>query len=559
MYRLLSGVSKAPVRGQVRFYAKDVRFSEEARKSMLKGVRKIAQAVAVTLGPKGRNVVIAQKYGEPKITKDGVTVAKSIEFKDPHENIGAQLVRSVAGKTNDKAGDGTTTASVLTLAIFEEGCEKVSGGLNAMDIWRGIDKAVKVVVNELNAMKRDVQSSEQIRQVATVSANSDVEIGKLIADAMERVGKEGVITVESGKSLVNEIEVVKGMRFDQGYLSPSFATDKKTQACEMKDALVLIADFKISSARGLFPLLEQIAGSNRPLLIISGDGVESEVLTMLVVNRLNGLKVCAVKAPGFGDNRAAQLQDIAIMTGGKLVSQDLGGKLEDVKLKDLGSAKNITITQDHTLILGGGGAPEEIQERADQIRQKIASTTSTYEKEKATERLAKLVGGVAQIKVGGASEVEVGEKKDRVEDALNATRAAVEEGIVPGGGSALLYASLALNDLKGDNFDQNVGIQILKKAIQQPAKQIALNAGVEGAIIVSKLLEPASGKINKNMGYNAQSGVFVDMFEAGIIDPTKVVKTALIDAASVSGLLVTTQAIVTEEEEKESGPSNPGY
>lgn len=535
------------VRTGTRYYSKDVRFGPEARQLMLKGARKIANAIAVTLGPKGRNVVISQ-FSSPKITKDGVTVAKSIEFSNPHENVGAQLVRNVASKTNDQAGDGTTTASILSLAIFEAGCEKIAGGLNAMDIWRGVNKAVDRCVEELKKLSRPV-TEEQIKQVATVSANGDEAIGKLIADAMKRVGKNGVLTCETGKSLVNEIEVVEGMKFDQGYLSPLFVTDTKTLTCELKDAAILVIDHKISSIRSIIPLLEQVVGSNKPLLIIAADGLESEVLTLLAYNKsLQGLKISAVKAPGYGDNRTAMLQDIAIVTGAEVISQDLGMKLEDVKLKHLGSAKNITITQDSTLILGGGGSKEAIQERCDLIKEKIDTSDSEYDRTRASERLAKLSGGVGIIKVGGASELEVNEKKDRVVDALNATRAALAEGIVPGGGSALLYCSQALSELKGDNFDQDVGIKIIQQAIQVPLKTIASNAGIDGAIIAAKLL---SEPINKNFGYNAQTGKFVDMFQEGIIDPTKVVRIALIDAASVAGILTTTNCLITEEPEKE--------
>uniref|UniRef100_A0A6B2L0U5 Uncharacterized protein n=1 Tax=Arcella intermedia TaxID=1963864 RepID=A0A6B2L0U5_9EUKA len=529
---------------------------------MLKGARKVAKAVAVTLGPKGRNVVIGQSYGEPKITKDGVTVAKSIDLRDPTENLGAQLVKSVASKTNDQAGDGTTTATVLTMSIFEEGCEKVAGGLNPMDIWRGVSKAVDRCVKELQTLSKDVVTHEQIKQVATVSGNGDEEIGSLIADAMKKVGRDGAITVESGKTLQCEIEVVEGMKFDQGFLSPGFVTEKKNSSCELKNPYILITDQKINSARALLPVLEQTVAQNRPLLILSVDGVESEVLSMLVINRLQGLKVCAVKAPGYGDNRTNMLQDIAVLTGGTIVSQELGLKLEDVKLKHLGTAQTTTITQDSTIILGGGGDKEAIEERVEIIRATVERSDSQYDKDRAKDRLAKLAGGVAQIKVGGASEVEVNEKKDRVVDALNATKAAVAEGIVPGGGSALLYCSLALNDLKGDNFDQDVGIKIIQKAILAPIKTIAANAGVDGSIVVSKLLDPPSGKVDRNMGYNAQTGKFVDMFQEGIIDPTKVVRVALVDASSVAGLLTTTQCLVTDELEKDkksSGATEPEF
>jgi len=475
-------------------------------------------------------------------------VAKSIDFSDPHENVGAQLVKNVANKTNDQAGDGTTTASILALAIFESGCEKIAGGLDPMDIWRGVNKAVDKCVEELQRISKPV-TVEQIKQVATVSANGDVGIGQLIADAIKRVGKNGVLTVETGKSLVNEIEVVEGMKFDQGYLSPHFVTDTKTLTCELKDACILVIDHKISSIRSFVPILEQVLGSNKPLFIIAADGLESEVLTLLAYNKtVQGIKICAVKAPGYGENRTAQLHDIAVVTGAEVIAQDLGMKLEDVKIKQLGFAKTITVTADNTLILGGGGSKESIQERCEIIQQKIDTTDSEYDRQKSSERLAKISGGVGIIKVGGSSEIEVNEKKDRVVDSLNATRAALSEGIVPGGGSALLYCSLALEDLKGDNFDQEVGIKIIQQAIKVPLKTIASNAGIDGAIIAAKLLtEP----INKNFGYNAQTNKFVDMFEDGIIDPTKVVRIALIDAASVAGILTTTNCLITEEPPKE--------
>jgi len=525
-----------------RFYSKDVRFGAEARQLMLKGARKIANAISVTLGPKGRNVVISSN--PPKITKDGVTVAKSIDFSDPHENVGAQLVKNVASKTNDQAGDGTTTASILSLAIFEAGCEKIAGGLNPMEIWRGVKKAVDKCIEELKVVSKPV-SEEQIQQVATVSANGDKAIGQLIADAIKRVGKNGVLTVETGKSLVNEIDVVEGMKFDQGYLSPHFVTEAKTLTCELKDSYVLVIDHKITSIRSILPLLEQVISSNKPLLIIAADGLESEVLNLLTINKtLQGIKICAVKAPGYGDNRTAMLQDIAVVTGAEIISQDLGMKLEDIKVKQLGLGKNISITSDATLILGSGGSREAIQERCEIIKEKINTTDSEYEKTRASERLAKLSGGVGIIKVGGVSEIEVNEKKDRVVDSLNATRAALAEGIVPGGGSALLYCSLALEDFKGDNFDQDVGIKIVQQAIQVPFKTIVSNAGIDGAVIASKLLtEP----INKNNGYNAQTNKFVNMFEEGIIDPTKVVRIALHAAASVAGILTTTNCLITEE------------
>lgn len=540
-----------------RSYGKDVRFGSEARAIILKGAQKLAKAVSVTLGPKGRNVVIAQKYGSPKITKDGVTVAKNIEFSNPLENVGAQLVRSVANKTNDQAGDGTTTATVLTVAIYEEGLEKVAGGLNPMDLYRGINKATETVVAELKKLTQEVNDKEQIRQVATVSANGDTEIGSLIADALDKVGRDGAITVEVGKSLATEIDVVEGLKFNQGFLSPSFATDRKTQTMDMHDGLVLLCDHKITSARSLVPILEQVAHQNRPLFIISSDGLESEVLTTLVINKLQGLKVCAVKAPGFGDNREAMLQDMAVLTGAEIVSQDVGVKLEDLKIKHLGTAKDIRCTQDYTIILGGGGSQDEIDERVELIRHKMSTTDSTYEKEKLQERLGKLVGGVAVIKVGGSSDFEVNEKKDRYDDALNATLAAIDEGIVPGGGTALMYASLALDSVTVDNFDQSIGVQIVKKAIRRPIQHIAANAGVDGAVVVNNLLHPAGGKVNTRMGYNAQTNEYVDMLDAGIIDPAKVVRIALVDATSVAGLMVTTETLVTEEPENEKAPT-PG-
>jgi chaperonin GroEL len=530
-----------------RSYAKDVRFGAEARQLMLKGARKMANAIAVTLGPKGRNVVISQ-FSAPKITKDGVTVAKSIDFSNPHENVGAQLIKNVANKTNDQAGDGTTTASILSLAIFEAGCEKVAGGLNAMDIWRGVNKAVDKCVQELKKLSIPV-SNEQIRQVATVSANGDERIGQLIADGLNRVGKNGVLTVETGKSLVDEIEVIEGMKFDQGYLSPAFVTDNKSLTTELKDAAILVVDHKISNLRSVLPILEQALANNKPLLIIAADGLETEVLTVLAYAKsFQGLKLCAVKAPGYGDNRTSMLQDIATVTGTEVISTELGMKLDDVKFNQLGSAKTVTVTQDSTLILGGGGSKESIKERCEIIQEKISSTDSEYDRQRASERLAKLSGGVGIIKVGGASELEVNEKKDRIVDALNATRAALEEGIVPGGGSALLYCGETLKDVRGDNFDQDVGIQIIRTAIQAPIKTIASNAGIDGAIIVGKLL---TDPINKNMGYNAQTGKFVDMLKEGIIDPTKVVRIALIDAASVASILTTTNCLITEEPEKE--------
>mmetsp|Transcript_30882 Transcript_30882/g.49957 ORF Transcript_30882/g.49957 Transcript_30882/m.49957 type:complete len:588 (-) Transcript_30882:242-2005(-) len=545
-----------------RHYAKDVRFGVEARAAMLAGVEKLSDAVAVTLGPKGRNVVLDQSYGPPKITKDGVTVAKHIEFKDRYQNLGAQLVRQVASKTNDTAGDGTTTATVLTRAIFAEGCKSVAAGMNPMDLRRGINMAVDLIVKDLQARTKKVTTKEEIAQVATISANGDKAVGELIANAMEKVGREGVITVADGKTLEDELEVVEGMKFDRGYISPYFITNGKTQKAEFESPLILVYEKKISGLNSILPVLEAVVRINRPLVIIAED-VESEALATLVVNKLRGgVKVAAVKAPGFGDARKQNLQDIATLTGGQLISEDVGLKLETVELSMLGSAKKVTISKDDTIILDGAGGKAAIEERIEQIKESINATTSDYEKEKYQERLAKLSGGVAVIKVGGASEVEVGEKKDRVTDALNATRAAVEEGIVPGGGVALLYASRKLSDLMGTitNFDQKHGVQIIINAIKLPAVTIANNAGVEGAVIVGKLLEQSDPEV----GYNAQDGKFENMFKAGIIDPTKVVRTALVDAASVASLMTTTEAMVVDlPDKKESmgmggGPGGMG-
>eukprot|EP00871_Galdieria_phlegrea_P003762 jgi/Galph1/4387/GphlegSOOS_G3082.1 len=521
---------------------KDLRFANEARNLMLKGVDSLADAVEVTLGPKGRNVIIEQSFGSPKITKDGVTVAKNIEFKDKHMNLGAQLVRSVANATNDIAGDGTTTATVLARAIYSEGIKAVAAGMNPMDVKRGIDQAVKLVTERLRSMSRKINSKEEIQQVATISANGDEEIGSLIAKAMETVGKEGTITVSDGKTIENELEVVEGLKFDRGYVSPYFVTDAKTQKCEFDNPLILCVDKKISSVNAMLPLLENVIRSQRPLLIIAED-VESEALATLVVNKLRGgIKVCAVKAPGFGENRKANLQDISVLTGGQLVSDDLDMKLENVDLSMLGQAKKVSISKDDTIILDGQGDKRMIQERCDMLRDMIEKSTSEYEKEKLQERLAKLSGGVAVLKVGGSSEVEVNEKKDRINDALNATRAAVEEGIVPGGGSALLYASRdALKDVQGKNFDQNVGIDIVRKALRRPTLAIARNAGVEGSVVVERLLQS-----KEMIGYDAARDEYCDLVQAGIIDPTKVVRTALERAASVAGLMATTECMVVE-------------
>jgi len=516
---------------------------------MLSGVDKLADAVQVTLGPKGRNVVLDQAYGAPKITKDGVTVAKGIDFKDRYQNIGAQLVRQVANKTNDVAGDGTTTATVLTRAIFSEGCKSVAAGMNPMDLRRGINLAVDYVLSDLKARTKMISSKEEIKNVATISANSDHAIGQLIANAMEKVGKEGVITVQDGKTLEDELEVVEGMKFDRGYISPYFITTPKTQRAEFDNPLILLAEKKISSLQSMLPLLEQVVKMQKPLVIVAED-VDGEALATLVVNKLRGgVNVAAVKAPGFGDNRKATLQDMAVLTGATVISEDVGLKLETADLSALGTCKTITISKDDTVMLDGAGDKEAIEERCELLRESIAGTSSEYEKEKLQERLAKLSGGVAVLKVGGASEVEVSEKKDRVTDALNATRAAVEEGIVAGGGTALLYASKGLDSLAAQtsNFDQKHGIEIMMRALTVPCKTIASNAGVEGAVIVGKLMEST----DTDWGYNAQDGEFCNMVHHGIIDPTKVCRTALIDAASVASLMTTTEAMVVEMPKKE--------
>ncbi|KAL3137677.1 Mitochondrial chaperonin 60 [Trebouxia sp. C0009 RCD-2024] len=551
-----SGQQAALHQVQVRHFAKEVKFGVDCRAAVLSGVEKLADAVQVTLGPKGRNVIIEQAYGGPKITKDGVTVAKAIEFENRYQNVGASLVKQVASATNDVAGDGTTTATVLTRAILSEGCKSVAAGMNPMDLRRGINLAVEHVLADLKKRAKMISTTEEIAQVGTISANGEKEIGDLIARAMERVGKEGVITVADGKTLENELEVVEGMKFDRGYISPYFITDAKTMKCELDDPFVLIAEKKISQLQPLLPILEAAMKTQRPLLII-GEDVESEALATLIVNKLRaGIKVCAVKAPGFGDNRKANLQDIAVLTGGQVISEDLGLKLETTDISMMGRAKKITITKDDTIILDGSGDKAAIGERCDQIREAIAQSQSDYDREKLQERLAKLSGGVAVLKVGGGSEVEVGEKKDRVTDALNATKAAVEEGIVPGGGVALLYASKALDAVKDklENFDQTVGVQILQTALRVPLKTIADNAGVEGAVVVGKLLERNA---EADYGYNAANNTYEDLVKAGIIDPLKVVRTALSDAASVSSLLTTSEAIVVEAPKKD-GPPAPG-
>jgi chaperonin GroEL len=535
--------------------AKEVYFSTDARDRMLRGVNILANAVKVTLGPKGRNVVIEKSFGAPRTTKDGVTVAKEIELTDKFENLGAQLIREVASKTNDRAGDGTTTATVLAQAIVVEGLKSVASGRNPMDLKRGIDKAVTAVVAEITATSKKVSDNSEIAQVGTISANGDKEVGDMIAKAMAKVGNEGVITVEEAKSLETELDVVEGMQFDRGYLSPYFITNADKMEAVLEEPLVLLFEKKLSSLQPLLPVLEAVVQNGRPLLIIAED-VEGEALATLVVNKLRGgLRVAAVKAPGFGDRRKAMLEDIAILTGGQVISEDLGIKLENVNLDMLGKAKKVTINKDDTTVVDGSGDRADIDARIAQIKKQIEDTTSDYDKEKLQERLAKLAGGVAVIRVGGATEVEVKEKKDRVDDALNATRAAVEEGIVPGGGVALLKASKVLEGVKGDNDDQNAGVAIVRRALQAPIRQIVENAGVEGSIVVGKILDNASA----TYGFNAQTEEYVDLVQAGVIDPAKVVRTALQDAASVSGLLITTEAAIVEAPKKQSAPAGmPG-
>ena len=528
---------------------KEIKFGNEARSKMLNGVSILAKTVKVTLGPKGRNVILDKSFGAPKITKDGVSVAKEIELADKFENMGAQLVKEVAQKTADKAGDGTTTATVLAESIIKEGCKAVAAGMNPMDLKRGIDMAVEAVVEDVKSRSTAIKTSEEIAQVGTISANGDRTIGEYLAQAMEKVGNEGVITVEDAKGLETELEVVEGMQFDRGYLSPYFVTNPEKMNCEYDNPFILLYDKKLSNLQPLVPVLEAIVQSARPLLIIAED-IEGEALATLVVNRIRGgLKVCAVKAPGFGDRRKAMLEDIAILTGGQVISEDLGMKLENITLDMLGTSKKVEITKDDTTIIDGDGVKELIKARVEQIRKQIEETSSDYDREKLQERLAKLSGGVAVIKVGGASEVEVKEKKDRIDDALHATRAAVKEGVVAGGGVALLYATRALDKVNPENQDQRVGVDIIRKAIQAPIRQIAENAGVDGAVVAGKVLESK----DTNFGYNAQSGEYVDMVKSGIIDPTKVVRTALQDAASVGGLLITTESMVTEAPKKECG------
>jgi chaperonin GroEL len=522
--------------------AKDVKFSTDARDRMLRGVDVLANAVKVTLGPKGRNVILEKSFGAPRTTKDGVTVAKEIELEDKFENMGAQMLREVASKTNDIAGDGTTTATVLAQSIVREGLKAVAAGMNPMDLKRGIDKAVTEVVKDIASKAKKVTSPAEIAQIGTISANGEKPIGDMISEAMQKVGNEGVITVEEAKSLESELDVVEGMQFDRGYLSPYFITNAEKMVCELEDPYILIHESKLSNLQAMLPVLETVVQSGKPLLIIAED-VEGEALATLVVNKLRGgLKVAAVKAPGFGDRRKAMLQDIAILTGGQAVSEDLGIKLENVSLDMLGRAKRVSITKDDTTVVDGAGKKADIQGRVGQIKAQIEETTSDYDKEKLQERMAKLAGGVAVIKVGGATEVEVKEKKDRVDDALNATRAAVEEGIVPGGGVALLRAKEAIRKLSSDNADIRAGINIVLRAIEAPIRQIVENAGIEGSIVVSKVLENK----NTNFGYDAQTGDYGDLVKVGIIDPTKVVRTALQDAASIAGILVTTEAMVAE-------------
>ena len=534
--------------------AKKISHSAKAREKLLRGIDILADTVKVTLGPRGRNVAIEQSFGAPRLTKDGVTVAKAIELKDKEMNLGAQLVKNVASKTNDTAGDGTTTATVLVQAIAREGHKAVAAGMNPMDLKRGVDLAVAKITEELKKRSKKISSQQEIAQVGTISANSDEEIGNKIAEAMERVGKEGVITVEEAKNFSFEVDVVEGMMFDRGYLSPYFVTNAEKMIAELENPYILLMDKKLSALQPILPLLEAVVQSGRPLLVIAED-VEGEALATLVVNRLRGgLKVAAVKAPGFGDRRKAMLEDIAILTGGEVITDDLGIKLENVNVKMMGTAKKITITKDNTTIVDGLGNKVDIEARCSQLRKQVDETTSDYDKEKLQERLAKLTGGVAVLKVGGATEIEVKERKDRVEDALHATRAAVEEGIVPGGGVALFYASRALDNMKVANDDQQAGINIIKKALQAPLRQIVENAGIDGAIVVGKLLESK----DENYGFNAQTMEYADMFKAGVVDPAKVVRTALQDAASVAALIIMTEAIITDEPSEEKTPAMPG-
>jgi chaperonin GroEL len=534
--------------------AKDVKFSSDARDRMLRGVDILANAVKVTLGPKGRNVVIEKSFGAPRITKDGVTVAKEIELSDKFENMGAQMVREVASKTNDIAGDGTTTATVLAQAIVREGAKAVAAGMNPMDLKRGIDLAVAEAIKDIQARAKKIQSSDEVAQVGTISANGDADVGRMLAEAMQKVGNEGVITVEEAKTAETELDVVEGMQFDRGYLSPYFITNAEKMIAELEDPYILIHEKKLSSLQPMLPILEAVVQTGKPLLIIAED-IEGEALATLVVNKLRGgLKIAAVKAPGFGDRRKAMLEDIAILTKGQTISEDLGIKLETVTLDMLGRAKRVRIEKENTTIVDGAGSKQDIEARVAQIKAQIEETTSDYDREKLQERLAKLAGGVAVIRVGGSTEVEVKEKKDRVDDAMHATKAAVEEGIVPGGGTALLRAKAAVAKLTSDNADVKAGINIVLRALESPIRQIAENAGVEGSIVVGKITENKSD----TFGFNAQTEEFVDMLQAGIIDPAKVVRTALQDAASVAGLLVTTEAMVADAPKKESAPAMPG-
>ncbi|MBB83857.1 MAG: chaperonin GroEL [Deltaproteobacteria bacterium] len=524
--------------------AKEVIFEQDARSKILEGVDGLANAVRVTLGPKGRNVVIDKSFGSPTITKDGVTVAKEIEFEDKFQNMGAQMVKEVASKTSDLAGDGTTTATVLAQAIFREGSKLVVAGMNPMDLKRGIDKAVKAITDKLGSIAKPTRDSNEIAQVGTISANSDATIGEILAEAMSKVGQEGVITVEEGKSLETELDVVEGMQFDRGYLSPYFVTDPESMEAVLEEPLILLHEKKISNMKDLLPLLEQVARAGKPLLLVAED-IDGEALATLVVNKIRGtINVCAVKAPGFGDRRKAMLQDMAILTGGQVISEELGLKLENVTLKDLGQAKTVSIDKDNTTIIDGSGGKKDIEGRCQEIRNQVETTTSDYDREKLQERLAKLVGGVAVVKVGAATETEMKEKKARVEDALHATRAAVEEGIVPGGGVALIRCSAVLDDLQGDNDEQNAGINIIRRAIEAPLRFISENAGIEGSIVVDKV----KGQKGNN-GFNAATETYEDLVKAGVIDPAKVVRTSLQNAASVSGLLLTTEAMIADKPE----------
>eukprot|EP00344_Euplotes_crassus_P002834 CAMPEP_0197006392 /NCGR_PEP_ID=MMETSP1380-20130617/34766_1 /TAXON_ID=5936 /ORGANISM="Euplotes crassus, Strain CT5" /LENGTH=572 /DNA_ID=CAMNT_0042425957 /DNA_START=13 /DNA_END=1731 /DNA_ORIENTATION=- len=548
LFKKSRGITKL---SQAFFASKDIRFGTEARALMLQGADDLADAVQVTLGPRGRNVIIDSTFGNPKITKDGVTVAKSIEFADRYHNMGASLIKQVANQANDKAGDGTTTATVLARAIYKEGCKSVAAGMNPMDLRRGVQLAVNAVADHLSSISTPVSGKEAIQNVATISANNDKHIGELIATIFDKIGREGTITVQDGKTLDVEVEYVEGIKFDRGFISPYFVTDTKNQKVEMENPLMLLVDKKVSTIQSILKYLEHASQQQKPILIIAED-VESEALATLVINKLRGgLRVCAVKAPGFGDNRKATMQDISISTGATLVSQDIGMTLEDSGIEVLGTAKKVIVTKDDTIILDGQGSKEDIAERVEAIKQDILNTTSEYAREKAQERLGKLTGGVAVIKVGGSSEVEVSELKDRIDDALCATRAAIDEGIVPGGGVALLNSLKALKELKGENFDQNIGIKIIKEAIKMPAKIICNNAGFEGSVVVDKIQQEE----NPNVGFDAHTGEYTDLIERGIIDPTKVVRTAIIDSAGIASLMITSEAMIVEE--KEAAPPAP--